>query len=230
MLGRLASNAREHPVRFFLLLVAISAAVFIPMLAIFGAMEWTSIGPFQFQTARLLHYAVYFLAGIGVGAYGIERGLLAPDGVLARHWLRWTIVSVVVFSMSVIFMLIVITKGATMSPIFAEHRRRTGVRRHLRRDIVRVPRAVRALRHAAPMDLGQPQRERIRDVPHPLYVSDVAPARDSEFADAGDRKRNPGIFRSTAPELGRKARRLRRVPGRIEDRLREALLAPIQSG
>ena len=117
MLGRLGSNAREHPARFFLLLVTISTAVFIPMLAIFGAMAWTSIGPFQFQTARLFHYAVYFLAGIGVGAYGIERGLLAPDGVLARHWLRWTIGSLVVFTLSVVFMLIVITKGATMSPV-----------------------------------------------------------------------------------------------------------------
>jgi hypothetical protein len=116
-LGRLASNAREHPARFFLVLVTISTAVFIPMLAIFGAMDWTSVGPFQFQTARLFHYAVYFLAGIGVGAYGIERGLLAPDGLLARHWLRWTIGSVVVFALSVVFMLIVITKGATMSPV-----------------------------------------------------------------------------------------------------------------
>jgi hypothetical protein len=117
MLGRLASNAREHPVRFWSLLVTASAVVFIPMLAVFGAMSWTSIGPFQFQTARLFHYAVYFLAGIGVGAYGIERGLLAPDGLLARHWLRWTIASLVVFMLSVVFMLIVISKGATMSLI-----------------------------------------------------------------------------------------------------------------
>ena len=116
-IGRLASSARLHPVRFFLLLFAASAAVFIPMLAIFGAMAWTSIGPFQFQTARLFHYAVYFLAGIGVGAYGIDRGLLAPDGILARHWLRWTIGMLVVFAVSVVFMLIVISKGATMSPI-----------------------------------------------------------------------------------------------------------------
>jgi hypothetical protein len=116
-IGRLASNAREHPVRFFLLLVAASAAVFIPMLAIFGAMDWTSIGPFQFQTARLFHYAVYFLAGIGVGAYGIDRGLLAPEGILARHWLRWSIGMLVAFAVSMVFMLIVISKGAAMSPI-----------------------------------------------------------------------------------------------------------------
>ena len=116
-IGRFASNARERPVRFFLLLVTASAAVFIPMLAIFGAMDWTSVGPFQFQTARLFHYAVYFLAGIGVGADGIDRGLLAPDGVLARHWLRWSIGMLVAFAVSVVFMLIVISKGAAMSPI-----------------------------------------------------------------------------------------------------------------
>ena len=117
VLGRLTSNARQHPVRFFLLLVIASAAVFIPMLAIFGAMAWTSVGPFQFQTARLFHYAVYFLAGIGVGAYGIDRGLLAPDGILARHWMRWTIAMLVAFAVSVVFMLVVISKGATMSPM-----------------------------------------------------------------------------------------------------------------
>jgi Acyltransferase family len=118
MLGRLASKAREHPARFFLLLVGASAAAYIPMVNIFGAMDWTSVGPFQFQTARLFHYAVYFLAGIGVGAYGIERGLLAPDGILARQWMRWTIGMLVAFAVSVVFFLIAITKGDKMSPIF----------------------------------------------------------------------------------------------------------------
>jgi len=117
MLGRLVSNAREHPVRFFLLLLGASAAAYDAMVNIFGPMVWTSVGPFQFQTARLFHYAVYFLAGIGVGAYGIERGLLAPDGILARHWMRWTIGMLVGFAVSAVFLLIAITKGATMSPI-----------------------------------------------------------------------------------------------------------------
>ncbi len=114
-LGRLASNAREHPVRFFLLLLAASAATFIPMAVIFGPSAWTSIGPFQFQTARLFHYAVYFLAGIGVGAYGIERGLLAPDGKLAWHWGRWTLWMVVAFLLSVVFFLIAISKNSPLS-------------------------------------------------------------------------------------------------------------------
>ncbi len=117
VLGRLTSDARQRPLRFFLLLVAASAAAIIPMMAIFGPAAWTSIGPFQFQTARLFHYAIYFLAGIGVGAYGIDRGLLAPDGILARHWVRWSVAAVVIFMVSVVFFLIAITKGATMSPI-----------------------------------------------------------------------------------------------------------------
>jgi peptidoglycan/LPS O-acetylase OafA/YrhL len=109
-LGRHAAGAREHPVRFFLLLAAASLAAFLPMTAIFGPVSWTSVGPFQFQTARLFHYAVYFFAGIGVGAYGIERGLLASDGALARHWGRWTAWAIVVFILSIIFVLIVMSK------------------------------------------------------------------------------------------------------------------------
>jgi hypothetical protein len=38
---------------------------------------------------RLLHYALYFLIGIGIGAYGIWHGLLAADGKLARRWFIW---------------------------------------------------------------------------------------------------------------------------------------------
>ena len=116
VLGRRAANAREHPVRFFLLLASASLAAFIPMTAMFGPVQWTSVGPFQFQTARLFHYAVYFSAGIGVGAYGIERGLLAPDGVLAKHWGRWTAWSLTVFFLSVVFVVIVFSKPGLISP------------------------------------------------------------------------------------------------------------------
>jgi hypothetical protein len=115
MLGQLASKAREHPVRFFLLLVVASAAAYIPMALIFGPADWKSFGPFQFQTARLFHYAVYFLAGIGVGAYGIDRGLLAPDGKLARHWGRWTVWMVFAFMLSAVFFVIAISKNRPMS-------------------------------------------------------------------------------------------------------------------
>jgi surface polysaccharide O-acyltransferase-like enzyme len=38
-----------------------------------------------------LHYAVYFFAGVGIGAGGIERGLFAPDGALVRRWAAWLV-------------------------------------------------------------------------------------------------------------------------------------------
>jgi hypothetical protein len=104
-LGRMASNAREHPVRFFAMFVAASIVAYVPMVALVGPIAWVSIGPFQFQTARLFNYGLYFMAGIGVGAYGIERGLLAPDGKLARHWGRWTLAMVVIFVAGIAFTL-----------------------------------------------------------------------------------------------------------------------------
>jgi hypothetical protein len=59
----------------------------------FDPMSWTHVGPFYVQTSRALHYAVWFFAGIGVGAAGVDRGLLAPDGALARRWWLWLGVS-----------------------------------------------------------------------------------------------------------------------------------------
>ena len=115
-LSRLAENAREHPGRFFAMFVAASMAAYVPMVAVFGPAAWTSIGPFQFQTARLFHYAVYFLAGIGVGAYGIDRGLLAPDGKLARHWGRWTLAMLVIFVASIAFSLMAMSQRGALSP------------------------------------------------------------------------------------------------------------------
>ncbi len=109
-IGQLTANAREHPARFFLLLAAASAIAYIPMAIVFGPAAWTSVGPFQFQTARVFHYAVYLLAGVGVGAYGIDRGLLAPDGVLARHWRRWSALGLTIFVLSIAFFLAAISK------------------------------------------------------------------------------------------------------------------------
>ena len=50
------------------------------------ALDLVPVGPIAFPNCRPLHNAVYFFAGVAVGAYGIERGLVAPDGVLARRW------------------------------------------------------------------------------------------------------------------------------------------------
>src|SRR5262249_51836377 len=66
--------------------VATSAVAYVPLALAFTPWTWVHVGPFAFQLCRPLLYAVYFLAGVGVGAFGIERGLLAPNGWLALHW------------------------------------------------------------------------------------------------------------------------------------------------
>jgi peptidoglycan/LPS O-acetylase OafA/YrhL len=85
-LGRLAESSRTHPVRFIAILIAASAVAYVPLALIYTPWAWYAIGPFAFQWCRPLHYAVYFFAGAALGAYGLERGLLAPDGTLARRW------------------------------------------------------------------------------------------------------------------------------------------------
>jgi glucan biosynthesis protein C len=87
-LGKLAASGRTEPARFALVLIAASASAlaYVPMALIFSPWSWFQYGAFAFQWSRPLHYAVYFFAGAAVGAYGLERGLLASDGALARHW------------------------------------------------------------------------------------------------------------------------------------------------
>jgi peptidoglycan/LPS O-acetylase OafA/YrhL len=79
----------SSPARFFWTLTAVSGIAYVPMALAFGPARWTAFGPFMFQTSRLPHYAVWFFAGLFTGAYGIRRGVIAPDGALAENWLRW---------------------------------------------------------------------------------------------------------------------------------------------
>jgi peptidoglycan/LPS O-acetylase OafA/YrhL len=98
-LGRLASISNRRPMVFFGLLVAASAAAYVPLALVFNPFYWSSFGPFTFQTSRVLHYLVYFLLGAGVGA-GIDRGLLASDGKLARRWPLWLVGALAAFGLA----------------------------------------------------------------------------------------------------------------------------------
>jgi peptidoglycan/LPS O-acetylase OafA/YrhL len=120
-LGRLLSGALHRPIAFYGLLVTASAAAYIPLVWAFNPFSWSAFGPFAFQTSRILLYACYFLAGIGIGAYSLERSriqanqqtnaLLAPDGKLARRWVGWVLAALAAFAVAVI-----ITIAAFASP------------------------------------------------------------------------------------------------------------------
>jgi peptidoglycan/LPS O-acetylase OafA/YrhL len=85
-LGKLAAGSRTNPIRFILILTAASALAYVPLALIYSPWAWFQYSAFAFQWCRPLHYTVYFFAGAAVGAYGLERGLLAADGALARRW------------------------------------------------------------------------------------------------------------------------------------------------
>lgn len=88
-LGRLSANGDRQPFRYVLGLIAFTGAGFLAMNIYLGYDAWVHWGPFFVQAGRVLHYAVYFFAGIGVGAFGLDRGLLDVSGKLARRWWLW---------------------------------------------------------------------------------------------------------------------------------------------
>jgi glucans biosynthesis protein C len=96
VLGRLASLG-DRPGRLFAGLVAASAVAYVPLAIAFTPWEWLQFGPFSLQLSRPLHYAVYFFVGVGVGIHGIENGLLASDGLLARRWAMWLAAALAAF-------------------------------------------------------------------------------------------------------------------------------------
>lgn len=94
-LVRLSSAAEAYPARFFAGFVFVSMLAYVPLALLFTPAAWFQLGPFAFQLSRPLHYALYFFAGVGLGAGGVEPGLLAADGALARRWGVWVIAAVV---------------------------------------------------------------------------------------------------------------------------------------
>jgi peptidoglycan/LPS O-acetylase OafA/YrhL len=93
----LQSSVAARPVVFFALLVALSALAYIPMSVALGPFFWLQVGPAQIQMNRLFLYAVYFLAGIFLGAHGVERTFLVPNSQLARRWVIWTLAALAAF-------------------------------------------------------------------------------------------------------------------------------------
>ncbi|MFI4974607.1 MAG: acyltransferase [Caulobacterales bacterium] len=97
-LGRICGAAGQRPIVFYAGLAGVSALAYFVMIHAFDSSSWFNWGPFTIQKGRVIHYAVYFFAGIGVGAAGLEQGLLAAGGRLARRWPVWLGASVLAFA------------------------------------------------------------------------------------------------------------------------------------
>ena len=90
-LGLLIFALRNRPRAAFVAFLAFSVAVYVPMRLIFGDASWLEPGgyPLPIQTSRILLYAGYFLAGVGIGVVSLRAGILSEDGELARRWPIW---------------------------------------------------------------------------------------------------------------------------------------------
>lgn len=88
-LGRLSSSSEARPGRYFLGLAIGAILAYVPMALAFTPWQWSEQGPLAIQFCRPLLYAVFYFAGLGIGAYGLERGLLSIKGKLAEFWGVW---------------------------------------------------------------------------------------------------------------------------------------------
>ena len=101
-LGKLFTGAAHRPFLAFAIVLVASAAAYVPITLAYGPLTWSAIGPFAVQTSRAIHYFVYFLVGVAVGAAGLERGLVAQAGKLAARWPRWVIGAAIAFGFAIV--------------------------------------------------------------------------------------------------------------------------------
>jgi peptidoglycan/LPS O-acetylase OafA/YrhL len=86
LLISLFARVLSRPTRFFLLVILVSAAAYLPLSAIYPPWQYAGFGPFEAQPSLAPQYVIYFFAGVAVGALGYERGPLDLNVVLARRW------------------------------------------------------------------------------------------------------------------------------------------------
>ena len=102
-LARKSSGADLRPGRYVLWVAAACIAAYLPLALAFSPLAWADRGPFSIQLSRGLIYIVAYFAGLGVGAVGLQAGLLAPDGRLVRRWVLWLAGAVAAYALWIAF-------------------------------------------------------------------------------------------------------------------------------
>lgn len=96
--ARLATWSSAHAGSFLGGMLVASTIGYVTFATIFGAMPWLNFGPLSIQLSRPVQYAVYFSAGVIMGAAGLGgTGLLGPSGAIVRHWRGWVAAAVLTF-------------------------------------------------------------------------------------------------------------------------------------
>lgn len=94
-LNRVSLRGFDQPAMFWLLLVVVTAIVYVPALLYFGGSKWFEFGPFSVQASRILLYFAYFFIGVSVGAASFDRGILSADGQLPKSRWLWVVATLI---------------------------------------------------------------------------------------------------------------------------------------
>jgi surface polysaccharide O-acyltransferase-like enzyme len=94
-INRLSLHGRRRPAVFFAVMLAVTAAFYVPGLMHYGPSNWLEFGPFSVQHGRVMLYATYFFFGAGIGVASMDRGLLSADGRMAKVSWDWMILAIV---------------------------------------------------------------------------------------------------------------------------------------
>ena len=108
-LAKFASDADRRPVAFFGRMAGVCAIAYIPLAVLAGPLAWTGWNPLVLQTSRPFLYFAWFMAGAAVGAWGLERGLVAAEGKLARRWWLWMLRALLAFGVASVLGLMAIS-------------------------------------------------------------------------------------------------------------------------
>jgi hypothetical protein len=118
-INRLSLRGRRRPAEFFAVMLAVTAALYIPGRIQFGAGSWFEFGPFSVQHGRVLLYATYFFFGAGIGVQLLDRGLLAADGRMAKVTWDWMMLALVPYC--AMWVLIYIKREILGNPVLLPH-------------------------------------------------------------------------------------------------------------
>jgi len=94
---------KREPLLAAAAMFGLCATVYLPALKAFGFHTWGAflIPPLYFQLSRFGLYLAWFASGAWLGRDDLERGLLAQDCSLARHWRWWVATCFVAYNVLV---------------------------------------------------------------------------------------------------------------------------------
>ncbi|TNE43125.1 MAG: acyltransferase [Deltaproteobacteria bacterium] len=90
-------SAVTRALPLFVRLFGCAFVAHLAMLIVVHEYAWIGVGPFVVQGSRILLYLVYFLAGVIVGAHGLQRSYFAANSSLSKRWWAWLGVCLLAF-------------------------------------------------------------------------------------------------------------------------------------